>query len=197
MSRPTTESRDQKLTDLLDRLSEAAGGAEVSVSDVLAQLGSRAITPFILVVAVLMISPLSGIPGAPTFAAIIIVMLSAQALFGRRRLWLPGWIMRLHIRSAALNKAIDWIRKPCAFIDRHSTHRLAVLTDGPMRWVTLLMCAVVPLFWPPLEVLPFFTSFGALIVSLFAFGLFTRDGVFVLAGYIIVATLICVAFTVF
>lgn len=192
MSRP-----DQKLNDLLDRLSSAASDRDVSVDDVLSEMGNRAITPFILIIALLMITPLSGIPGAPTLAAITIVTLSAQALYGRRRLWLPQWILRLQVRSARLKTAVDWLRKPCAYVDRRSTHRLGFLTDGPMRWITLLMCAILPLFWPPLEMLPFFSTFGAMIVALFAFGLFTRDGAYVLAGYGIVGSLIGAALLVF
>lgn len=177
---------DRTLNHLLDGLDHAAEGETVSVSDVLNQFGDRAITPFILLVALVLITPLSGIPGAPTIGAMIIVTLSVQAVSGRRRLWLPGFLLRRTIAAHRLRKAVGWMRKPCAFLDRHSHVRLQFLTVGPMRWITLLVCVVVPLGWPMLEVVPLVTSVGALTIGLFAFGLFTRDGLYVLFGYLMV-----------
>ncbi|WP_025051672.1 exopolysaccharide biosynthesis protein [Sulfitobacter noctilucae] len=179
-----TDHEERTLTHLLDGVEHAAEGPRVSVDDVLHEFGDRAITPLILLVAVILISPVSGIPGVPTASAIILVILSSQALFGRRRLWLPGRMKRMTLDSHKIHRAVEWLRKPCAFVDRHTRPRLRYLTSGPMRWVTLLFCVVVPLSWPPLEILPFFTSFGAGIVALLAFGLFTRDGAYVLAGYL-------------
>jgi len=188
---------DRPLTHLLDGLEQAADGENVSIADVRERLGNRAITPFILLIAVMMITPISGIPGVPTLSAVMIITLATQALFGRRRLWLPKRLLRLEIASSRVKTALSWIRRPCAFLDRNSRPRLALLTNGLMRWVTLLLCVIVPLFWPLLEFLPFFSSFGATIVSLFAFGLLTRDGIYVLAGYCLVSLSILVLILVF
>ena len=180
------EDEDRSLTQLLDRMDHAARGERMSISDMLDEFGERAITPFILIVALLLVSPLSGIPGTPTVGAIVIVTLTVQALFGRRRLWLPSRLTRLELPAARVRQAVGWMRRPCAFLDRHSRERLQFLTTGPMRLLTLLVCVIVPLGWPLLELLPFVTSVGAGTVSLLAFGLLTRDGVDVLAGYVLV-----------
>lgn len=186
-------AKDRALGELLDGLDHAAGKDTVSVQDTLNEFGDRAITPFILLVAIIMVSPLSGIPSAPTFAAVLIVVMSVQALSGRRRLWLPKWLLRRNVQGSRLQKAVSWLRKPCAFLDRHSHERLKFLTYGPMRWFTLLLCVLIPLGWPPLELLPFVTSFGAGTIALLVYGLFTRDGVYVLLGY---AMVLVTAFTV-
>ncbi len=177
---------DHTLMLLLDGVAHAARGEVVSVADVLAEFGDRAVTPFILLVSLLLVSPLSGVPGVPTICAVIIVVLAAQALLGRGTLWLPEWVKRRSMSAARVRKAVSWMRKPCAFLDRHSRARLRFLTQGLMRWVTLLICVIFPLSWPPLEMLPFFSSFGGLVIALLSFGLFTRDGIYVLAGYLIV-----------
>lgn len=192
-----TAAADRSLTILLDQMEDAAQNTDVSVSDVLDELGNRAITPFILLIALLMISPLSGILGVPTIAAVLIITLAVQALFGKQRLWLPQWALGLSIRSSRMQTAVDWMRRPCAFLDRHSRPRLRLLTRHPMRWITLLLCAVVPAFWPVLEVLPFASTCGAIVVASLAFGLLTRDGIYVLAGYCMVGVIIAVAFAVF
>tara|TARA_R100000306_G_scaffold2523_2_gene5496 strand:- start:436 stop:1017 length:582 start_codon:yes stop_codon:yes gene_type:complete len=174
---------DRTLNHLLDRMEHAARQDTVSVDDVLHEFGDRAITPFILLIALMLVSPLSGIPGVPTFAAALIILLSTQALVGRRRLWLPGFLLRREIASKRLLKAVEWMRRPCAFVDRHSHSRLRYLTVGPARSLTLLACAVIPIGWPLLEVLPMVSSIGAAVVALLSFGLFTRDGLYVLLGY--------------
>jgi hypothetical protein len=181
-----TNSDDRTLAHLLDGLDYAATGKVVSVRDVLNEFGNRAITPFILLVALILVTPLSGIPGAPSVGALIIILLSFQALSGRQKLWLPDVILRQDIAAHRLRSAVNWMRRPSAFLDRHSRERLQFLTVGPMRWITLTVCVVVPSAWPLLELLPLTTSVGAATIAFFAFGLFTRDGLFVLFGYLLV-----------
>lgn len=181
------EDDSHTLGRLLDGMDDAARGEKVSVQDVLNEFGDRTITPFILLIAVLLVSPLSGIPGMPTIAASIIVIMAVQALSGRRRLWLPAFLLRRTVASGRLRTAVSWMRRPCAFLDRHSHQRLKFLTRGPMRWLTLTACVVIPLGWPPLEVLPMVSSIGGGTVALLAYGLYTKDGVYVLLGYVMIA----------
>lgn len=174
---------DWPLTQLLDAVDRAAGQEDVEVRDILSEIGDRTITPVILVIALLLVSPLSGIPGLPTISAAIIIILAIQGLMGRQ-LWLPRWMLALQVGRSKLERAIGWLRKPAAWIDRNSHPRLQYLTRGPMRLLILAQCAVIPLGWPVLELLPGVTSLAAATVGLFAFGLFARDGYFVIAGYI-------------
>ena len=180
-----TKHDTRPLTHLLDAMEHAAHKEFVHLRDVIAEIGDRSITPFILLIAILLVSPLSGIPMVPTITAVVICMLSAQALLGRKRLWLPDFLMNRAIRGDHLQTAVGWLRRPASWIDRHSRPRLQFLTLGPMRFVTLLQCTIIPLGWPALEILPGVTSFGAGTIALLVFGLFTRDGLYVLAGYVI------------
>ena len=182
------------LSHLLDGMDHAADADLVTLRHVMAEFGDRSITPFILVISLLLVSPLSGIPGAPTLGAIAIFLLSVQALTGRRRLWLPEFLLNREVKSSRLKKMVQWLRKPCGFIDRFARRRLVVLTQGPMRFLTLLACTLIPLGWPPLEVLPFVSTIGAATVALMAFGLFTRDGLFVLLGYLMIGVTLAVGY---
>ena len=177
---------DAKLTLLLDRLEAAGAGDSVTVQDILNAAGDRSIMPVVLAIALVLVSPLSGIPGLPTLSAIVILLVMGQALFRRRHLWLPGVLRNRRIGRDRYVQAIHWMRRPAAWIDRHSHPRLRILKVGPLRWLPLLECMCVPMVWPFLELLPFVTSFGAGALALMTFGLFTRDGLYVLAGYIVV-----------
>ena len=184
MTRRLPRHDDQPLTMLLNAVRRSASRDRVALRDVLASIGEGMITPVILVVCLLLVSPLSGIPGVPTICAVIIVILSLQSLLGRRRLWLPDAIMRLQVGRETLRRSVDWLRRPARWADRNSKPRLEFLTRGPMRYLVLAQCAVIPLAWPALELVPGVTSFAAATIALFVFGLFTRDGFFVLAGYV-------------
>ncbi|NUH67096.1 exopolysaccharide biosynthesis protein [Sulfitobacter sp. S0837] len=172
---------------LLDSMDRAAQRETVSIQDILHEIGDRSITPLILIVALLLVSPLSGIPGVSTLAALTIIILAVQAVRGKRSLWLPGFLLRREIAGKSLSSCVGYLRRPCAFVDRQCRPRLQYLTTGPMRFLTLLMVAVIPIGWPFMEVLPMMSSIGALTVALLVFGLFTRDGLFVLLGYLCVA----------
>lgn len=176
------------LTDLLNSLAKAAGQAEqVTLRDVFKELGDRSITPVILVISIVLISPISGIPGVPTISAGLIVLLAVQVLLGQRHLWLPDFLLRRKISGQRLAGVVTWLRGPCRFVDRHTHPRLTFFTQGALRIVTLAACVLIPLGWPLLEILPLVTSIGALTVALLVFGLFSRDGLYVLAGYGVIA----------
>lgn len=174
------------LTHLLDQLEAAGEGDTVSVQDILDATGDRSITPIVLAISLVLVSPLSGIPGLPTLSAIVILLIMGQALFRRKHLWLPPMLRNRRLGRDRYTKAIHWMRTPAAWIDMHSHPRLRILTVGPLRWLTLLVCMCVPMVWPFLELLPFVTSFGAGALALMTFGLFTRDGVYVVMGYAVV-----------
>ena len=171
------------LGDLLDRLENSAGKGWVRVGDLIDGLGETAVTPLVLMIAILVVSPLSGIPGVPTLSALILTTLNVQSMFGSRYLWLPQMLRQRSVPVRRLQQAIDWLRRPCAFIDRHSQARLKFLTYGPMKLVAFIATLAIPLTWPFLEIFPFITSIGALSLALVAFGRMTRDGLYLLLGY--------------
>ncbi|MEX0371555.1 MAG: exopolysaccharide biosynthesis protein [Tateyamaria sp.] len=178
---------ERTLSHLLDALDEAGDGNEVSVQDILDEIGERSIMPVVLAVSVLLVSPLSAVPGVPTLSAIILVTLIAQAVAGRKHLWIPGFLRNRCVRVDRLQAATRWLRRLAGWFDRHSHPRLRVLTRNPLRRLTLILCMCVPVIWPFLELLPMVTSFGAGAVALMSFGLLTRDGLFILGGYATVA----------
>jgi hypothetical protein len=174
----------QTLGALLEALQPQASDTQVSVRDIVTRIGARSFPAVILVPAVLLVSPLSGIPTTPTLAAIIVLMIGIQALIGRGHLWLPDVIMRRAVGRESMCKALNWLRKPAAWLDRYTRHgRLGVLTSAVMRWVTYGAVVALALSWPFLELLPFVTSFSAGAMALMMFGLMTRDGLYVAAGY--------------
>lgn len=182
---PTPDIRS--LSDILDALDGAGEGHSVSVREILSEVGLRSFAPTILVPALILVSPLSGIFGLPTIGALFIFLITVQKLAGRDHVWLPGFLMRREVRSDRLSRAIGWLRRPCNWVDHHTHRRLTALVSRPANIVTLSVIIAITLVIPFLEVLPMVTSVFAAAISFFAIGLLARDGLFTVLGYLQVA----------
>lgn len=174
---------NDNLMRLLDRIDEETGDGQVSVRDVLHVLGPRAFTPMLLVPCLVMVSPLSAIPGVPSFLSLLVGLVAVQILFGQSRIWLPGFLLDRSIDADRLSRAIGFLRRPVALVDPLINERLTGLADKPGNLPALTAFCVVSFFMPLIEFVPFLTSVLAGGMTLFAIGLFARDGVFMLAGY--------------
>lgn len=177
-----TSKRENPLQQVLQRLRDAVSGEKISVDDLICAIGQDSFSTVLLVVALVMVTPLSGIPGAPTIGALIILLIVGQWLFHTPHLWLPDFVKRRTIEPKRFRKSLTWLDKPARFVDRHTRYRLTYLTRGPARWLLLLGIAALVLTWPFLELLPFFTTVCAVGVAIVAFALMTNDGVYVLVG---------------
>ncbi|WP_342344682.1 exopolysaccharide biosynthesis protein [Vannielia litorea] len=169
---------------MLDALDELTSAETVSIGDLLEEVGPRAFAPLILIPALILVTPISGIPGLPTVGAVLIGLVIVQKLIGRRHLWLPGWLTRRNVKGQKLGEAVDWMRKPCRWIDAHSRKRLSPLVSRPANLVTAFVITLICLIIPFLELLPMVTSLFAVVISLFAIGLLLRDGLYTLFGYL-------------
>src|SRR5690554_8144272 len=107
------------LEQLLDRMDEAREGQNtVSLERLMDTIGRRSFGPLLLLIGVILVSPLSGIPGLPSTMGVAVFLLAVQMLFRRKHIWLPKWILRRSINEQKLGKSAEWMRKPARFIDR-------------------------------------------------------------------------------
>jgi hypothetical protein len=184
----------RSLTALLDTLDpdHPATGAEIrhhdayeglTIQDMLDRVGERSFGAALLVPSLILVSPLSIIPLMPTIGGLVILTISIQAFFGRDHLWLPKVLASRQLSGPQLKRAVNYLRKPAAWLDRKSRHRLRFLSAPPMDRIALLAVMVVAATWPFLEILPMFTSISAGGVALIAFALMVRDGFVLIGGY--------------
>ncbi len=174
----------RNLADILAALDRTAQGSDVSVGNILDEFGTRAYAPLILVPALILVTPVSGIPGLPTIGATIIFLICIQRLVGRSGIWIPDWLRRRKISREKFCKAIDWLKKPAAWMDRRAQQRMRWMVRRPVRMLTLLVICAICIIIPFLELLPLVTSLFAISISLFALGLLVRDGLLVLIGHL-------------
>ncbi len=175
----------ESVEDVLGELDElAARQDEVCVRDVLDDFGERSFGPFIMLPALLEMTPVGGIPGVPTFLAVIVAITALQLLAGSDHIWMPDFIQSRAVESRKLHRAVRRMRGLAHWLDEHSEGRLESLTEGfwlrLVALVVLLLCCAVP----PLEFLPFASSLPMLAIAILGLALTVRDGALVLAALV-------------
>lgn len=173
---------DQTIQPLLDAAGKASDDDTTSIRQIVQALGENSLTPNLIFVALAVVSPLSGVPLFSSICGITIALISAQMLIGRDHIWLPSLVMSRRIDSNKLDRALTALRRPAGWLDRVTRPRLRWLVRGPVRKLTQALCMVCGLAMPFLEIVPFTSSLLGSVVSLLAFGMLARDGLFTLAG---------------
>jgi hypothetical protein len=182
-----TQPHDQAISDVLDRLEEAARDEEVSVQEIMDRLGRKSFAALILVASLISASPASAIPGLTATVGVIVLIMVAQMLVGRDHAWLPDFIARRRVPSARVRQAVGWLRRPVGFVERFLRPRLGFLVHRPVLYLPLLAIMSIALVMPFLEIIPTSGSIASVAIALFAAGLLTRDGLLVLLALVVVA----------
>jgi hypothetical protein len=183
---------------IVARLDETAQHDPVTLGEVVEAFGERSFLPLLMVPALLVVSPLSGIPLFSSICGVTIAIIAAQMVWpGRDCLWLPGKLTRRHVSGARARDGVARLAKLARWLDGHARARWRVLVHRPGRKVVEGACLLSGLAMPFLEVVPFSSSILGFAVLLMATGLLTKDGLFALAGLIVMAAGPVIAVTAF
>jgi hypothetical protein len=187
---------DQPMETLLEELGSAGNGHdEVRVSDIVEAIGDEGLGAMILVPALIMITPASGIPGLSTAGAVIILLAAAQMAAGRDTIWLPEFIRRQKMAKSKLDTAASWIAAPARWIDRLTRRRMTVLVKRPLNLLPLAICIGIACVVPVLEFIPFSASLAACAIAFFGLGFVAEDGLLVAIGLAIAAGVVWFVWT--
>ncbi|MDF2493860.1 exopolysaccharide biosynthesis protein [Sphingomonas sp.] len=180
--------------DILDRLDELANDKdEVSLGQTIEAFGNRSYAPFLVILPLIDISPVGSIPGLPTLLALVIVLTAGQLLFGRKHMWLPGFLANRSLKSEKVTKAVKKLRPVGERMDKWFHGRLPALTQGPMVRVAAAAIIVLTLAVPPLELLPMATTAPMAAIAAFGMALLVRDGLLMIIAFVAAAGAIAAA----
>ena len=173
------------LETLLDEITEAAEASEgrLTVGELLDRIGHRSFGPLLLLPALIAFTPLGAIPTLPSVMAMMVVIIAVQLLIGLDHFWLPRVLLRRSIAPQRLEKSVKWLRPTAHFIDRLIRPRLTWLTHEPFVHVAALLCILVALTVPPLEIVPFAGTFSWAAIGIFGLALIAHDGVLALLAF--------------
>ena len=171
--------------DIVARLDDTAKGrVRVTLRDVVEAFGRRSFLPMLMVPALLVVSPLSGIPLFSTVCGLTIALIAGQMLWpGRDHLWLPERLMRRNVSGARARQAVARLGRLAHRLDGLARDRLRwLVTAGPGRRLLETCCLLAGLAMPVFELVPFTSSILGFAVLLMATALLTRDGLFAILG---------------
>ncbi|MDR5865287.1 exopolysaccharide biosynthesis protein [Halomonas koreensis] len=182
---PRHQSSPRNLTTLLERVRHAGRhDTDVSLEAILDAVGRRSFAPFLLIAGLITLAPLVGdIPGVPTLMASLVVLTAAQLLLGRRHLWLPRCLLRRRVSRRRFVRLIIWLETPAGWIDRLLRARLVRLARPPAHLPVALVCLLIGLAMPPMELVPFTANGAGLALTLFGLALLAEDGLLILMAY--------------
>ncbi|WP_157961733.1 exopolysaccharide biosynthesis protein [Acuticoccus kandeliae] len=176
------ELGEGRLQTLLREVVEAGQGETVSVADALEAVGQKSFGALLLLPSVVIVSPISGIPGTPTLAAVMIVLVCVQFLLGRDTVWLPARLLRMRIARHRLEWAVGRAGPVLTRFDRLVRPRFSFMIN---RWTIIAMvviCAALAATMPPMELLPLTSTLTAAIIALFALAILAGDGLLALGA---------------
>jgi hypothetical protein len=167
----------QPLSLVLFQLAHEGTSERISIGDLLAALGDRAIGALMFVFAVPNVMPVP--PGVSAILGAPLIFLGAQLMLGLRP-WLPGVIARRSLARDDLQTLVRRIRPWLARAEKLLRPRWGLLTHPPLEYAIGLLCLVlaVVLSLP----IPLGNTLPALAISVLALGVLERDGLWVLAG---------------
>lgn len=182
------------LTQVIEEMVDAGDGERVSGREILEAFGERAYGPMILVPSLLLVSPLSAIPGFSTAMGACIALIAVQLALGRAQPWLPAFIKTRSLPRDRLAKGAGLLLKVSKFVDAITRPRLCALTQGVFRRLIALVCATVAAVIPLMEVVPMASSTAGAGIAAFGLALTARDGVLALVALVPVAGVLGLVF---
>ena len=176
----------RKLSVELAELRVRAGERAVTLREVIYMLGGRAYLLLVLLLTLPFITPIP-IPGLSTPFGLAIALIALRLSLGQQP-WLSMKLQRRTLPAGFIAKVFGTAEKVLRFLEKFLRPRVVFLTDTrllrQLHAALMLVAALVLLL--PLPI-PFTNSFPAWTILLLAAGLLERDGVFILAGYVVFA----------
>jgi len=171
----------EDLQTLIANLRQAGEADQpVTIESMLHATGERSIGALLLLPGLLVLSPLSGIPGLPSVFALMVMLIAGQLLIGRRHFWLPQWLLQRTASRGKYDRALSFLKRPAAFVDRLLRPRLKFLTGGLAVRGNAVLCMLIAATMPPLEIIPFGNTTAGAALSILGVGMMARDGLMIL-----------------
>ncbi|MBS3803802.1 MAG: exopolysaccharide biosynthesis protein [Oleiphilaceae bacterium] len=194
-----TASRNEpdNMEKLLDRIERASEGQNlVSIDEIMDSVGRRSFGPVLMFVGIILVTPLSGVPGMPTTMGLLVLLTLGQRIIGRQHIWLPVWLVGRRIPRSKLVRGFSLVRPAARVLDSLTGPRATILLKGPGLDLMALTCVIIAVFMPATELVPFSSSILGFALMLFGLAMMAKDGIVALLawGLVISVPLLIFAF---
>ncbi|WP_179869703.1 exopolysaccharide biosynthesis protein [Rhizobium chutanense] len=160
----------------------------ISIGDLFQTMGDRAISALMLIFALPNAFPTP--PGTSAVLGAPLVFLAVQLTFGLKP-WLPRVIADRSMRREDFETIVGRIHRWLAWAERMLKPRLAIFAEPPAEYLAGLACLLLSIVL--LLPVPLGNMLPAITISVFAFGIMGRDGLFALGGFAMTAVSLGIA----
>jgi hypothetical protein len=172
---------------LSETLKEVAAGLpsdKTTIQRLMTEIGEQGILLLCIVLMVPFLTPIP-VPFISNFFGLIVILLTFGVILNRVP-WMPRRFLEREIPTPSLAKALMRGAGVMTRIEKLLRPRLTKLTTvGPVnRMNGIIMLLAAFLFSLPVSFIPGSNTFPALAVVLISAGMLTKDGLFVLLGYV-------------
>lgn len=181
---PQAGPKINDLASLIERVEQLTYiNGEVCLEDIVKVVGTRWFGPLLMIPGLVLVVPGVGdIPGVGVLMGLVVLLLSVQAITDRSRVWLPRWLARRNVSERKVLKAIRWVRKPAAFIDRHTRRRMTWAVKHSSIYVIAATCIIIAAMTPVLELIPGSGMVAGSALTNFGLALLAQDGLIALVA---------------
>jgi Uncharacterized ABC-type transport system, permease components len=176
---PPGPTQYHNLRDLLDAIEKKAKEQDtICIDDILQLVGRRWYGPLLFVAGLVMMMPIVGdIPGVPVMMGLVVILISIQLLWKRKRVWLPRWICERRVASEKVIKGLRWFKKPAHFVDQFTDSRFEWAVQHAGLTMVALMSMMVAAVTPLLELIPFSATLAGFAIATFGISVLAADGI--------------------
>lgn len=166
------------LVDLLERIGELTHrNGEVCMDDIIDVAGTRWFGPLLMIPGLIMLVPgIGDIPGVPILMGLVVILVSAQAMLHRSRVWLPHWIRKYTLSDNTVRKLLKMLQRPSRFLDRLTRPRLTWAVTHASTPIIGLACILIAFTTPVLELIPFSATLAGAAILTFGLAVLSSDG---------------------
>jgi hypothetical protein len=188
------KTKEGPLGALIDKVEQRVdAGERISIGMIQQVAGQRAAGPMLLFPALIVVSPLSIIPGLPTMVGINTILVAGQVLLGREQIWLPKWLTERCLPAKHAERLLGYLKPVSRTVDAVAKPRWSSLLGEPLRRVGAGVCVLVGLIMPLLEFIPFTSTWAGAIIATFGLAVTARDGLLALVWIGLVIAALAVA----
>jgi hypothetical protein len=178
-ARHTAPQQFRSLRDLIAAIENTAKEQEtIGIEDILDLVGRRWYGPLLFVAGLVMMMPIVGdIPGVPIMMGSVVILISIQLLWKRKRVWLPRWICERRVASSKVIKGLRWFKKPARVVDSFTDSRFEWAVQHAGLTIVALMSMMVAAITPVLELIPFSATLAGFAIATFGVSVLAADGI--------------------
>ena len=168
------------LTDLIDEIVADAENGALTLGAILDDLRDRSYGPLFFVLGLIILLPIGAIPGVPIVIGVILIILSAQFVFGLHHPWMPDRFRHLSVSEEKAKDARRRVGPTLRFLDHLVDERLSWVVSKPLRIFAALSIMFLSLTMIPLEIVPFGVAVPGAAIAAFGLAITARDGLVML-----------------